>query len=108
MPKLITLYIRNVAIGFALSAAFVALLMAVDVAGLRHLVLGSSSWMLALFMLWFMHGIVFAGVQFAWAIMALADPAQPRGPRGGMGIPALQPAPVRVEKRRDHQTTVRT
>lgn len=93
MPELIKLYIRNVAIGFGIAAAFVAGLLWFDVMGLWQLVSGSSSGLLAVFMLWFMNGIVFAGVQFAWAVMALADGNS--GPRGG--TPVRQDlVPVRV------------
>ena len=41
MPKLIRLYIVNVLIGFAISALFLGLVLALDVAGLRHLMLQS-------------------------------------------------------------------
>ncbi|MCB1340518.1 MAG: hypothetical protein KDK24_05525 [Pseudooceanicola sp.] len=98
MPRLVRLYIRHCAIGFAISAAFVAMLLRADVAGLGGLVARSDSALLAVLMLWVMNGIVFAGVQFAWAIMAMADRDDP--PEGG------QPVPVAVEKRRDHQATV--
>ncbi len=81
MPELIKLYIRNVAIGFGIAAGFVTGLLWFDVMGLWQLVSGSSSGVLAVFMLWFMNGIVFAGVQFAWAVMALAE--DDNGPRGG-------------------------
>ena len=37
MPKLIRLYITNVAIGFGLAVIFVAMLVAFDIANLRHL-----------------------------------------------------------------------
>lgn len=98
MPRLVRLYIRHCAIGFATSAAFVALLLWSDVAGLGSLVARSDAALLAVLMLWVMNGIVFAGVQFAWAIMAMAERDDP--PQGGLRVP------VRVEKRRDHQTTV--
>ena len=73
MPKLIRLYIRQVLVGFGISAIFVAMLMWLDVMGLWTLITASDSGWLALFMLWFMNGIVFAGVQFAWTIMAMAE-----------------------------------
>lgn len=97
MPKLVRLYIRNVLIGFGVAAAFVGLLLWLDVMGLRGLIARSEAGMLALFVLWFMNGIVFAGVQFAWAVMSLAE--KPEGPRGG--TPAVaQPLPVKVDTRR--------
>ena len=93
MPELIKLYIRNVAIGFGIAAVFVAGLLWFDVMGLWQLVSGSSSGVLAVFMLWFMNGIVFAGVQFAWAVMALAEDED--GPRRGTPV-AHDFVPVRV------------
>lgn len=90
MPKLIRLYIVSVAIGFALSAVFAALLVAFDVAHLQRLILGSETGWLAAALIVFFNGIVFAGAQFAIAVMRLAEP-EDRGPRG-----PLRPVPVRV------------
>ena len=95
MPKLIHLYIRHVVIGFALSGVFVAALVALDVAGIGHLILGSDMGMLALAMLIVFNGLVFAGVQFAFAVMRLGadqDDDQGHGPNL-----RLQPIPVRAE-----------
>ncbi|MDR5651705.1 hypothetical protein [Ruixingdingia sedimenti] len=94
MPKLIRLYIVNVAIGFALAVVFVAALIALDVAGLRGLILGSDmGWLAALMMVMF-NGIVFAGVQFAIAVARMAE--RDDGPRGGRPAPAMRPEPVPV------------
>lgn len=73
MPKLIRLYIVNVLIGFAIAGLFVAMLLWLDVAHLRHLILTSDKGWLALLVLWFANGIVFAGVQFAIAVMRMKD-----------------------------------
>ena len=95
MPKLIRLYITSVAIGFALSAVFLALLVWLDVAGLGHLVMDTASGGIAAVMLFVMNGIIFAGVQFAIAIMRLADDDTP--PRGGLLAPNVRRAvPVKV------------
>ena len=94
MPKLIRLYIVNCAIGFAIAAAFVAGLLLLDVANLRHLVFGSSMGWLAGVMLVLLNGVVFAGVQFAIAVMRMADPDD--GPRGGTKAPVVWREPVRV------------
>lgn len=91
MPKLVKLYIRNVIIGFAIAAAFVAMLLWFNVMNIWYLVTHSDAGFLAVFLLWFMHGIVFAGVQFAWAVMSLADKAD-RGPGGTPVVRDLQPA----------------
>ncbi|WP_121063998.1 hypothetical protein [Chachezhania antarctica] len=94
MPELIKLYIRSVAIGFGIAAGFVALLLWTNTMGLQELVLGSSGGALALFMLWFMNGIVFAGVQFAYKIMSMAE--RPEGPRRGTPVMDLT-KPVRIK-----------
>lgn len=81
MPKLIKLYIVNVAYGFGLSVVFLGLLLWQDVAGLQQLIFGSDMGWVAAFMMIVMNGVVFAGVQFAIAVMRLAeDPEEP--PRG--------------------------
>ena len=94
MPKLIRLYIHSVAIGFGLSVAFVAALVALDVAGLQSLILGSSMGLVAAAMLVVFNGIIFAGAQFAYVIMQMAD--KDEGPRGGRGVRA-ELIPIRVE-----------
>lgn len=105
MPKLVRLYINSVAIGFAISAAFVATVVALDVAGLRHLVLGTDMGWLAGLMMFFFNGIVFAGVQFGIRIMAMAEDDH----RPGRGLQAWGdnripvPVPVRAEVRRNRQ-----
>ncbi|MHC9234326.1 hypothetical protein ACX9MO_01665 [Pseudooceanicola sp. 502str34] len=96
MPKLIRLYITHVLIGFAVAALFVAALIGFNVANLGHLVRNSSSGLLAVFLLWFSNGIVFAGVQFAIAVMRLREDD---APRGGSRAPVTfhTPAAVRAE-----------
>ncbi|OWU83231.1 hypothetical protein ATO6_18970 [Oceanicola sp. 22II-s10i] len=98
MPKLIRLYISSVLTGFAIAAVFAALLIWFDVGHLRHLAQGPDG-VLAVFLLWFFNGIVFAGVQFAYRIMRMAD--KPEGPRGGTRAPVTLRglAPVRAEAR---------
>lgn len=97
MPKLVRLYIVNVAIGFALAIAFVALLVWADVAGLRHLILdGDMGWLAALMMVMF-HGVLFGAVQFAIAVMRMAE--RDDSPRGGRGARLMAPMPVPVPVR---------
>ncbi len=86
MPKLIRMYIINVAIGFGIAALFVGMLLWFNVANLWHLVAHSDSGLLAVFILWLANGIVFAGVQFAIAVMRMKDDDDD-GPRGGRKIP---------------------
>lgn len=98
MPKLIRLYIVNVAFGFALAAGFVAALVGFDVAGVGRLVLQSDMGIVAALMLWVFHGVLFAGVQFAIAVMGLAED---QAPRGGKLIP------IRVEARATSRRKIR-
>ena len=95
MPKLIKLYIVNVAYGFGLSVVFLGLLLWADVAGLRHLIFQSSMGWVAAVMMIVMNGVVFAGVQFGIAVMRLAE--DPEGPKGGSGAPNVSRLmPVRI------------
>ncbi len=83
MPELVRLYIRQSLIGFAIGIAFVALLLAANVAGLRGLILGSPMGWLALMMLVLFNGFVFAGVQFGITVMRMGEipPDDPGGKR---------------------------
>ena len=85
MPELIKLYIRHSAIGFGVAALFVGLLLWFNVMNLRYLIAQDDAALLALFVLWFFNGVVFASVQFAYAVMRLAEKSEP--PRqGGTGV----------------------
>lgn len=101
MPKLVRLYIVNVLIGFGISAAFVAMLLYFNIGNLWHLVSSSPDGLLAVGILWFANGVVFAGVQFAIAVMRLKDDDDD-GPGGGLRQhvsrpKARAPALVRVK-----------
>lgn len=99
MPKLIRLYITQVIIGFAIAAVFVAMLLWFNIANLWHLVSTSDKGLLAVFILWIANGVIFAGVQFAIAVMRMKDDDD-KGPRGGhrqrVAPPVQGPIPVRV------------
>jgi TRAP-type C4-dicarboxylate transport system permease small subunit len=103
MPELVRLYIRSVAVGFAVSAVFTAGLVWWDVAGIGHLILGSDIGWIAAAMMVFFNGIVFSAVQFAFRIMSMAEDDQ--GPRGGHGarepvlVPVRVAVPVKARKR---------
>jgi hypothetical protein len=103
MPKLVRLYITQVAIGFGIAGAFVAMLLWFNVANLWHLVTHSDKGLLAVVVLWFANGIVFAGVQFAIAVMRMKDDDDDE-PRGGHRQRAMvreyMAIPVRVDDRR--------
>ena len=100
MPKLIRLYVINVLIGFALSLAFLVLLLWLDVAGLRRLILGTEMGWLGGVMLWVFNGIVFAGVQFGIAVMRMGEREDEYPPRGPRQPEALRPVAVPVHRGR--------
>jgi len=91
MPKLVRLYIRHTLIGFAIAAGFVALLLWFNIANLWHLISTSDVGLLALFLLFMFHGIVFSGVQFGISIMRMAEDD---GPAGGHRAPEAAPRSV--------------
>ena len=71
MPRIMRLYIRTSCVGFAVAAIFVALVLALNIANLRHLVFTSNIGWIAVLAFWILNGIVFAGVQFAFAVSSL-------------------------------------
>lgn len=100
LPRLIRLYIFNCLFGFLLSAIFCTLLLGLDVAGLRHLVLASPGGLLALGVFFVLNGIVFAGVQSAIVIWSLGqDETPPAGGKRLRAVPAPLPVRVAVERR---------
>ncbi len=102
MPKLVRLYITHVLIGFALSAVFVAALLAFNIANLWHLISTSDMGWVAALMLFMFNGIVFSGVQFALTIMRMGEEEQT--PKGGKRIPVVTDIPVRVEVTQSRQS----
>lgn len=94
MPKLVRLYIRQVLLGFALSAVFVALLLWQNVANLGHLVTTSDKGWLAVLMLFVFNGLVFAGVQFSITIMRMAEGDAPKDSGGHKAVTRLAEVPV--------------
>ncbi len=98
LPRIVTLYIRSVALGFAMAVLFVALLLWQDVAGLRGLIAGSPQGWVAFAMLVMFNGVVFSGVQFGIAVMRIAAPEPPAGGRFTKDDSTPLPAviPVRI------------
>lgn len=90
MPKIIRFYILHCVIGFALAAAFTAVILWINLANLWHLVSTSDIGVMAVVVFWVLNGIVFSGVQFGVAVMLLAD-ADDDGPRGGTSAPVSIP-----------------
>ena len=99
MPELVRLYIKNIVMGFALALTFVGLLLWFNVANLWHLISTSDVGYIALALLVVFNTIVFAGVQFAIAVMRMAEDETPPGGGKRDAIPAQHVAemvPVRV------------
>jgi hypothetical protein len=98
MPKLIKVYLQQIAIGFALSAVFTVILVVMNVGNLGHLVLHSADGYLGAFLIFFFNGLVFAAVQFGIKIMSMgSNDDDDDEPRGGLKIGARNMIPVRIE-----------
>jgi hypothetical protein len=101
LPLLVRVYIRQCLIGFVLAAVFVGLLLGFDVARLRSLIFATQGGWIALVLLVFFNGVVFAGVQFAITIMRMSDGGSGGGKpaRLGWSLPRhlRRTAPVKVK-----------
>lgn len=91
-PDLLRLYLRHCAIGFVLSAAFVALILWQDVGALGSLIARSDVGWLAVFLLWYFNGTVFGSVQFAVMVMFQAEKDDADDDRRGIMTPLRIPA----------------
>ena len=69
MPELPRLFLVNGALGFVISAIFVALLLAANVGGLSDLVGRSGMGLFALGLIWVMNGLLFGAVQISVRVM---------------------------------------
>ncbi len=94
MPKLVSLYIRQVLVGFGLSAVFVTALLYFNIGNLWHLVSTSPMGWVAVGMLFWANGVVFAGVQFAIVVMRMETSED--DPHGGKRVPVATNIPARV------------
>jgi hypothetical protein len=98
MPKLVKLYIQQIAIGFGLSAIFTAILLYMNVGNLGHLVFQSSDGLLGLFLIFFFNGLVFAAVQFGIRIMRMGhEDDDDDEPRGGTRVRHTDLIPIRIK-----------
>lgn len=68
MPRVFRLYLISALNGFAISLAFCLLVLALNIADLRRLVSTSDIGVVAMIAFWVLNGIVFSGVQFAFAL----------------------------------------
>ena len=91
LPPLVRFMLLHGAIGFGISALFVALLLGTDAGGLATLLRGAESHPLPALLLWFFCGPTFGSVQIAAAVM-LHGRDDDYEPRGGTRIPVHLPA----------------
>ena len=68
MPRVFRLYLLSALNGFGIALGFVALILLFNVANLRHLIGTSDVGVVAAVAFWILNGIVFSGVQFAFAL----------------------------------------
>lgn len=98
MPDHIKFILRHAAYGVVIALVFVGMLMAFDVAGLRHLVTHTAEGPIALVMLIVFCSITFGSAQIGYRIMTLDKDDDDRGGRRD-AVPTLDaiPVPVRAE-----------
>ena len=99
MPRIFRFYILHCVIGFAVAGLFVAALLYLNVGNLWHLIKGSDIGLMAVTVFWVLNGIVFAGVQTAISVWAMAERRDNDG-QGGTPVAALVPAPAKTDRGR--------
>ena len=85
MPQVARFMLLHGAIGFGIAAAFVALLVGTDTAGLGTLLCDAESHPLPALLLWFFCGLTFGSVQIGAAVMLLGEDDDE--PQDGVRIP---------------------
>lgn len=102
MPDHIKLILRHAFFGFLIALAFVAGLLALNVANLWHLVTHTDEGPIAVLMLVVFCTITFGSVQIGYKIMTMGEEDdEPRGgKRDAVRVFDAIPVPVRVEERR--------
>jgi hypothetical protein len=100
MPQLIRFMLFHGALGFGISAGFVALLVGTDTGGLAALLHGAETHPLPALLLWFLCGLTFGSVQIGTALMLLeADEEPPTSTRIPAAIPIRVSVPGRARRR---------
>jgi hypothetical protein len=95
LPAHVRFLLGHAAIGVSIGVLFVAAVLALDVAGLRGLILRGADGWLALALLLFGSAVTFGSAAMGAAIMGLgAPPKTPEPPRGN----ALAAVPVRARR----------
>lgn len=70
---LIRLFLNGTAVGFALSALFVAAIWGLDIAGINSHAQDSGDAFLLLFILWFFNGLLFGAVQISYVVWQMGQ-----------------------------------
>lgn len=96
MPDHIRMIVKHAAIGFAISAAFTAMLLWFNVGNLWHLVTHTTEGPIAVAMLVIFGTITFGSVQIGYAIMSMGE--ENDDPEGGHrdSLPVAEPQPVAI------------
>ncbi|MEM7076421.1 MAG: hypothetical protein AAGA28_17060 [Pseudomonadota bacterium] len=102
MPSSGRTVLINTAVGFALAAVFVALLLWFNIAGLAHRIAAVSKGWVMLLPLWAMFGGLFTCIQIVLAGLK-DDDDDDDGPRGGHRDRRLTRDPVAIHIRADQQ-----
>lgn len=92
LPRLVRLFIFHGLVGFAIAAAFTALVLWLNVANIGHLVFTVQGGWLAALVFFMLNGIVFSGAQTAIVVMSLGGDEN----RGNGPGTAVRAEPVRV------------
>ena len=100
LPAHVRFLLGHAAIGIGIAFLFVAALLALDIAGLRGLMLQGADGTLALALLVFGTSVTFGSAAMGAAVMGLgAAPKPPRTPRTRLPlISAAQPVPARLSR----------
>ena len=83
LPRIVRLYIVSALNGFGIALGFAALILAFNVGNLRHLVSTSDVGVVAMVAFWVLNGIVFSGVQFAFALAQIVRAENAVNEHGG-------------------------
>lgn len=102
MPRLVQLFLVSTAIGYALAAAFLGLVIWYDIANLGHLILEVDGGWFAGAIFVVLTGNVFAAVQVGISVMRNVGQDEPPDPSGHSGGIGRQHAtiPVKVDQNR--------
>lgn len=95
MPAHIRMILKHAAIGFGISVAFTAMILAFNVGNLWHLVTNTAEGPIAVIMLVVFGGITFGSAQIGYVIMTMKEDDTPPGGKRD-AVPALDAVPVPV------------